>query len=54
MNKLRISVQEYNVYPNKFIGYQEIGLHIIFDIKLGKNFPTQDQNGIWRSYYEDT
>ena len=30
-------MQEYNVYPNKFIGYQEIGLHMIFDNKRGKN-----------------
>ena len=38
MNKVRISVKESNVSPEKLIAYQEIGLNTIFDIKLGKNF----------------
>ena len=38
MNKVRVALQEYNVSPEKFIGHQEIGLHMIFDIKLGENF----------------
>ena len=33
-----MAVQEPNLPPEKLIGYQEIGLHMIFDIKLGKNF----------------
>ena len=37
INKARISVQESNVYLDKLIGYQEIGLHMIFDNKRGKN-----------------
>ena len=35
---MRVAVQESNVSPKKMIGHQEIGLHIIFDIKLGENF----------------
>ena len=31
-------MQEYNASLDKLIGYQEIGLHMIFDIKLGDNF----------------
>ena len=38
MNKVRVAVQEYNFYPNKSICHQEIGLNMIFDIKLGENF----------------
>ena len=38
MNKVRVAVQEFNVFPEKLIGHQEIGLHMIFDIKLGENF----------------
>ena len=38
MNKVIVLVQEYNVSPEKFIGHQEIGLHMIFDIKLSENF----------------
>ena len=38
MNKVRVAVQEYNVSPDKLIGHQDIGLHMIFYIKLGKNF----------------
>ena len=38
MNKVRLAIQEYNVSPEKLIGHQEIGLHMIFDIKLGENF----------------
>ena len=38
MNKLRVAVQESNVSPNKLIGHKEIGLQMIFDIKLGENF----------------
>ena len=42
MNKLRVAVQEYNVSPNKLIGHQDIGLHMIFDIKPGENFRRKD------------
>ena len=38
MNKVRQAVQESNVSPEKLIGHQEIGLHMIFDIKIGENF----------------
>ena len=38
MNKVRVAVQESNVSPKNLIGHQEIGLHMIFDIKLGENF----------------
>ena len=38
MNKVRVPVQESNVSTEKLIGHQEIGLHIIFDIKLDENF----------------
>ena len=38
MSKVRIAVKEYNVPPDKLISYQEIGLHMIFYIKLGENF----------------
>ena len=31
-------MQEYNVSRKKMIGHQEIGLYMIFDIKLGENF----------------
>ena len=31
-------MQESNDSPDKLISHQEIGLHIIFDIKLGENF----------------
>ena len=31
-------MQESNFSPEKLIGYQEIGMHMIFDIKLGDNF----------------
>ena len=37
MNRVRLTVQEYNVSPKKLIGHQEIGLHMIFDIKIGEN-----------------
>ena len=40
---MRGSAQESNVSPNKFIGHQEIGLHMIFDIKLGENFRRKDR-----------
>ena len=38
MNKVRVAVQESNVSPGKMICHQEIGMHMIFDIKLGENF----------------
>ena len=38
MNKVRVAVQESNVSPKKLIGYQEIGMHMIFDINLGEDF----------------
>ena len=38
MNKVRVAVQESSVSPEKLIGHQEIGLNMIFDIKLGENF----------------
>jgi hypothetical protein len=38
MEKVRVAVQESNTTPDKLIGYQEIGLHMIFDIKLRENF----------------
>ena len=31
-------MQESNVSPEKLIGHQEIGLHIIFYINIGENF----------------
>ena len=37
-NKVRVAVQESNTPPEKLIGYQKIGLHMIFDIKLSKIF----------------
>ena len=43
MNKVRLAVQESNVSPKKNIGHQEIGLHMIFDIKLGENFRRKDR-----------
>ena len=36
MNNVIIAVQDSNVSPEKLIGYQEIGLHMIFYIKLGE------------------
>ena len=36
-NKLIVAVQESNFSTEKLIGHQEIGLHMIFDIKLGEN-----------------
>ena len=33
-----MAVQEFSVSPNKLIGHQEIGLYMIFDIKLIENF----------------
>ena len=38
MNKVRVAKRESNVSTYKLIGHQEIGLHMIFDIKLGENF----------------
>ena len=38
MNKVKIAVQGSNTTPDNLIGYQEIALHMIFDIKLGENF----------------
>ena len=38
MNKVIVAVQKSNVSPDKLIGHQEIGLNMIFDIKLGENF----------------
>ena len=38
INKVRIALQESNVLPDKFIGYQEIVMHMVFNIKLGENF----------------
>ena len=38
MNKVRVAVQESNVSTKKIIGHQEIGLHMIFNIKLGEKF----------------
>ena len=38
MNKVRLAVQESNVSPEKIIVHQEIGLRMIFDIKLGGKF----------------
>ena len=38
MNKVRVAVQESNISPENLIGHQEIGLHMIFYIKLGENF----------------
>ena len=38
MNKVIVAVQESNFSTEKLIGHQEIGLHMIFDIKLGENF----------------
>ena len=45
MNKVRVAVQESSVSPEKLIGHQEIGLHIIFDIKLGENFRRKARMG---------
>ena len=33
-----VAVQESNISPEKLIGYQDVGLYMIFDIKLGENF----------------
>ena len=38
MNKARIAGRESNVSPDTFIDYQQIGLLVILDIKLGQNF----------------
>ena len=38
MNNVIVAVQESNVSSNRLIGYQEIELHMIFDIKLVNNF----------------
>ena len=43
MNKVREAVQESNVSTEKLICHQEIGLHMIFDIKLGENFRCKDR-----------
>ena len=36
--KVRGAVEECTKSPDKLVGYQEIDLHMIFDIKLGENF----------------
>ena len=38
MNKVKGAVSESFITPDKLIGYQEIGLYMIFDVKLGENF----------------
>ena len=43
MNKVIVEVQESNVSPDKSIGNQEIGLHMIFDIEPGENFWRKDR-----------
>ena len=38
MNSGIVGVQESNFSPKQLISHQVIGLHMIFDIKLGENF----------------
>ena len=38
MKKVRAAVTESTIPPEDLVGYQEIDLHMIFDIKLGENF----------------
>ena len=38
MNKVRVEVPDYNISPDKIIGYQKIGLRMISDINLDDNF----------------
>ena len=38
MANIKTSVSESTMSPGNLVGYQEIDLHIISDIKLGKSF----------------
>ena len=38
MNKVRIAFELYEDDPSKLIGYEQIKMHMVFDIKLGENF----------------
>ena len=38
MAKVNTAVYESTTYPENFVRYQGISLHMIFDIKLGENF----------------
>ena len=38
MMKVRAAVAEFTTLPENLVGYQEIDLHMVFDIKLGENF----------------
>ena len=38
MSKVRVAFELYEDDPNKSIGYQQIQMHMVFDIKLGESF----------------
>ena len=38
MEKVKTAVSESTMSPDNSFGYQEIDLHIIFDINIGENF----------------
>ena len=38
MEKVKAAVVESTTYPENLVGYQEIDLHMIFDINIGGNF----------------
>lgn len=43
MYKVRIAVSESQISPDELVGYQEIRLHMVFDIKLGENFRRKER-----------
>ena len=38
MSKVRVAFELYEDDPSKLIGYQQIKMHMVFDVKLGENF----------------
>ena len=38
MKNVRIAFKNHDGDPNELIGYQDIELHLIFDIKMAENF----------------
>ncbi len=38
MNNVRVAFEEYNGDPSSIVGYTQITGHLVFDVKLGKNF----------------
>ena len=38
MSKVRVAFEVYEDDPSKLIGYEQIKMHMVFDIKLGENF----------------